>query len=659
MDMKKYLHLFLDESFKHIKALFKMIEELKEAKDYDSHLINEIFRAFHSIKGMSSALGYGSIASISHSLEDIFHICRTKKISIKPEHIPLITKTIDLLYEKLACIKEKGTDDIEDKEIARELNNMVHQLSEKKEEMIIEELIIEEGPSAVLYFKPIPLAIAKAFVIIKRIKQTFPDTTFEPSYDDIKKGNFEGYLKLYNTDIKLLDHIKEHVSRESYINRVEYPDLRESEEKEKKPEQVPSEEISLDNQKEVPNIQRAGHHKKKIWLDAVSLDALISWLGQLYIEKSILDKSIKDKNKTKIRHSFGFLSSLIDRIYGQILNLRMVPFKTISDEFPFVVKMVSSRQNKKVSLSIKGENIEIDRTVLDELKNALIHILRNAVDHGIETPDERILKKKHVKGNISVMAERRSEFINIVIKDDGRGLDAKNIKKRALELNIIDNKQYETLSDSEAIMLITKPGFSVLRQASEISGRGVGMDIVKNAIESVGGRLIINTEKGLFTEFTLSVPLTMAIQEVVVILNLGTEMAFPSRTVISSRLVHKDDIVMDRNAVFLKCDGLLYPAYKLDERLNLLQSNFEITFPFHSLLIENTPNPTALIVDKILETRKVIIQKLPFPFNTYNFLSAVTINDYGKPMLIIDPLRLIRHNALAYKGGINDRKSRL
>lgn len=643
MDMKKYLHLFIDEADKHIKSLFKMVEELKKKKQYDKTLINEIFRSFHSIKGMSSALGYTSMADIAHCLEDIFHVYRTREINPDIKYYPGIISAVNILYDKLNSIRENQIDDIDPKDIEKELKNILKVLGSESNKPKPKKIITDRNPIAVLYFKKIPLALAKAFVIIKRIKSDFPDSIFSPDYDEIKKGVFDGYLKIFSKRDELLEYIKDDISKESYIDNIEYFQRDPKEKTEGKPI---SKEIQLSDQKSQTSAKakRSIQTSKKIWLDTESLDTLINRLGQLYIHKSILDQSLKEDDESKIKDSFGNLSSLIDRVYGQMIKLRMVPFSTISDEFPFIIKMVSSRQNKTINFSIKGDNIEIDRIILDELKNPLIHILRNAVDHGIETPDERGKKGKDRKGSLHIRIERKSEYINIHIKDDGRGLNADKIKKRAYELKMISRMEYESISDNQALTLITRPGFSSLKQASDISGRGVGMDIVKTTIESLGGRLIIDTEKDAFTQFTLRVPLTMAIQEIVIVENKTHEFAFPSRSVIISSLMQEENLLFDNGSIFLKYDDNIFPAYQIADNFAFIKKPNIKSFPIHCLLVENSPNPNAIIIDRIIETKKAVIKKLPFPFNKFNFLSAITIDDYGKPMMIIDPLRLIRFN---------------
>ncbi len=641
MDMKKYLHLFVDESEKHIKNLFSLLDQLKSLDKYDKNLINEVFRASHSIKGMSSALGYESMSETANLLEDIFHHYRKTQTALDREYIPKLSEAIDILYEKLSCIKEKHIDEISSDTILKDLKNILDKLkmpSEIKQE--------EPGPgnmpSATIYFKKIPLSLAKAFVLIKRIKANYPETSFTPDYEDIKKGQFSGFLKISSESPGIADFLNKQISNESYIERIEFSEEESIPDKPDK-KQVIKGDIALQERSQTSKHRRHPSQSKKIWLAADSLDRLISSLGQLYIHKSILQKSLQDSCSQPVKESFSNVSGIIDRIYSFIINLRMVPFKTISEEFPFIIKMVSSRQNKTVKFSIHGDNIEIDRIILEELKNPLVHILRNAVDHGIETPDERGSKGKDINGHISINVERKSEFISISIRDDGRGLDVERIKKRALELSLIDKKESVSIPDNEAIMLITRPGFTMRKEATDVSGRGVGMDIVKSTIESLGGRLIVNTEKGLFTEFILQVPLTMAIQEVVVVNNQANEFAFPSRSIMTTLLASEEDLVIDQDSLFIRHNDTLYPAYRINKSFGFSADKID-SFPLHAVLVENAPNPNIIIIDRIIETKKAVIKKLAFPMNKFNFLSAVTIDDYGKPMLIIDPLRLIRFN---------------
>ncbi len=643
MDMKKYLHLFIDEAEKHIKNLFSLISQLKDTDKYEKTVINEVFRSSHSIKGMSSALGFSSMAETAHMLEEIFHYYRKNQTPVDIEYIPKLMEASELLYNKLSRIKEKNTDDISSENIMSALKGVMDKLNEAsmpEEAGQPDSASQQEYPSAIIHFRKMPLAMAKAFVLIKRIKANYSDASFIPSYEEIKKGHFEGILEIVCGHPDIGKFLKDQVSSESYIERIEYL---KAGLKDKTHGDSLKGDIALQAPQPTAESQRASSAGKKIWLGADTLDSLINRLGQLYIHKSMLSKSLQEDSIHLIDESFSNVSSLIDRIYNNIISLRMVPFRTVSEEFPFIIKMVSSRQNKSVNFEIKGSNIEIDRIILEELKNPLVHILRNAVDHGIETPDERGEKGKDIKGHIRINVERKSEFISISLRDDGRGLDTAKITRRALELNLITRKEAESISDNEALMLIARPGFTMRREASDISGRGVGMDIVKTTIESLGGRLIINTEKDVYTDFILQVPLTMAIQEVVVVNNQGYTFALPSRSIMTTAVAEEKDIVTDNGFLFIKHGDTLYPAYRINSSFGFTCTQ-ALSYPLHVIMVENAPNPNAMIIDEIIETKKAVIQKARFPFSRYNFLSAVTIDDYGKPMMIIDPLRLIRYN---------------
>jgi len=651
MDMRKYINLFIEEADKYIKAFFTLFDQLKDASAYDQGLINEIFRNAHSIKGMAASVGFGNMADLAHKLEELFHYYRDAKVLPDKKAIEAISAGIDVLYQKLMVIKDKQQDDIDAAAVIARLEGFYSPMAQQHKPMALTgQLISKKAPLLVIYFKRSPLAIAKAFVVIKRLKTMSDAISFYPSANELKVGKFEGYIKVFGENNKLVGIIESALAKESAVSRVERLQERpasRSKTKEKAPKATPGQdavaEVKLaDKGKRAKRSAVAG---KLIGITPAELDFIINGMGEIYLHKTILAKRLKPGLEPDAKEVFSRMSTLIKRTYGKLISLRMVPFQHISQEFPYIIKMVSERQKKRVRLAVSGEGIEIDRMILEELKNPLIHILRNAVDHGIEGNAVRKERGKPEFGSIHIKVERKAENIQISVHDDGRGIALQDLKAKAKQLGVLSEGTLEKMPDEDVIRLITRPGFSLAGKVSEISGRGVGMDIVKNVVEKLGGRLVITTEEGIGTVFKLIVPLTMAIQEIIIVQNQGEEIAFPTR-VIETTMVLDDavSLVHEKDHAFIRLKEDLLPAYRLNRHMNIEPYTKDKHNGCRQAVLIGGRHPSLLFVDKLKETRQTVIKRLPYPFNRFRFLSAVTIGDRGVPMMIIDPMRLIDFN---------------
>jgi two-component system chemotaxis sensor kinase CheA len=358
-------------------------------------------------------------------------------------------------------------------------------------------------------------------------------------------------------------------------------------------------------------------------------------VGELIVTKSRLKELYRESESPGADQVLTRLDHLVGGLHGEVMKVRMDPLETVTQRLPRVVRDLARKGGKEVSLEVEGAEIELDRAVLEELGDPLIHILRNAVDHGIEDAGERKKTGKNKKAQIKLRAYRERDMVHIELMDDGRGMDLEKIKAKAIEKRIITKDQTKVMSDEEAVMLVCRPGFSTADKVTDVSGRGVGMDVVQSVIESLGGTLAIVSRTGEGTTFTLKVPLTVAIVKILLI-NLQEHLfAIPITRVIRTVRLDIEQIKESQGRYYLTIDEDLVPLYELRDMLALpgaLNDNQLLTV----VLVEVTNRIVGIVVDDISGQEDIVVKPLCYPLHHLERYSGMTVLGDGRIVPVLD-----------------------
>jgi len=337
-----------------------------------------------------------------------------------------------------------------------------------------------------------------------------------------------------------------------------------------------------------------------------------------------------------LRDDIDRVDHLVSGLYQLAIRLRMMPLDLVAERFPRAIRDLARSKGKEVELEIIGKEIELDRAILEELPDPLLHIFRNCIDHGIESPEERVEKGKPPNGRLRMEATRERERILIKISDDGRGIEAAKIKRMALEKGIISREQYSSLSDEESLYLITAPGFTTAEVVSDVSGRGVGMDVVKSVIESLGGTLLIESQKGLGTTISLKLPLTLAIIQVLLV-RVGKERyAVPLSQIYRTFEVSPAEIQASQGQEWITGEEGLIPLFHLGSLLGASDGRGGWKGPLAGILVERRGRATGMVVDELLGYREAVVKPLKGVLRKIKGFAGATIMGDGSLVLILD-----------------------
>ncbi len=482
-------------------------------------------------------------------------------------------------------------------------------------------------------------------MVIKELQNLGEVVKTIPPIEKIQNGEFNGlrfvvYIKLneeYNED-----DIKETVLNIPEIKNVEVVPPGEEEKKEEKKEEVKEEKKetkSTTTQKpKLPKKEEKKPTTKTIRINIEKLDKLMNLVGELVITRANFAQIANKYQIKELQNAVGRLSMLINELQEEVMAMRMVPVSYVFNRFPRMVRDLAKALGKEVEFIMEGTDIELDRTVLDELAEPLVHLIRNALDHGIEPPEEREKVGKPRKGLLRLAAKRERDYVLIIVEDDGRGIDPEKIKKKAIERGLITPEEAEKMSDHEIINLIFMPGFSTADKVSDVSGRGVGMDVVKTKIESLGGSVVVYSEKGKGTKVVLKLPLTMAIITALLMKLADQVYAIPITSVLDVTLRKKSDIknVEGTNTIIYRDE--IIPVIWLKDFLGIshLQTKSDIEDELTIVIIEKSEGKMGLVVDDVIGREDIVVKSLTGMLKNIPGLAGATILGDGRVALILD-----------------------
>ena len=661
----QYLDVFLEEAKEHIENLNKYLLELENNPSQE--IVDEIFRSAHTLKGMSGTMGFTQLLELTHEMENLLQEIRSQEISVNEHIIDTLLKSVDILEELIHDVEEHG------QEQERDIHMVLQMLKGKKaigldeakvtpnenEENYVfsfneyEERIIRKALEQGLYIWRVKVTLvdecllksARAFLVFKNLEAFGDIIKTEPSVQDIEDEKFDNEFTLYLITSKNKNDISQALSSVSELKSVDVTSVEHNSIAVRKIESD-KEQNSLETVKTLASRQKTSkgtngvrRTSKTLRVDIERLDNLMNLVSELIIIKTRLE-DIKDNNYQAQRETIEYLERITSNLHDAVMKARMVPIENVFNRFPRVVHDLSRELSKKINLIIEGAETELDRTVIDEIGDPLIHLIRNAADHGIEYPQERVKKGKPEHGTINLKAYQDGNNVIIEVSDDGRGIDLSSVLTRALDVGLTSAEQAKNLKDYEIISYLFEPGFSTSSEVTDVSGRGVGLDVVKTKIESLGGSIETSFIKDKGTTFQIRLPLTLAIIQALMVLVGNETYAIPLSSIRETVIVTKDQIktVQKREVILLR--GNVIPIIRLNQALETEkfdENQKELTL----VIVKKGEKNVGLAVDDLIGQQEIVIKSLGKFLNDIEFIAGATILGNGEVALILDINKLV------------------
>jgi two-component system chemotaxis sensor kinase CheA len=670
LDISEYKELFLAESKELVASLNRIVLELEKSPENPS-LIEEIFRSAHTLKGMSGTMGYQKIVQLTHQLEELLEKIKQDKKVPTEEVIDMLFSSIDLLNRLIDLSGTPEIDEIDIKPFINKIRLMSSSVDdmpsfkkerekktkgkiaaaktdeaerewkkyqkEKKKGYTLVRVVMKLAESC-------QLKGTRAYVICTRAQKLGRIIKTVPDFDALKSGEFGLSFQIF-LSTKVVEAIEKEMKNipEVEWTKVEsiqfqeiYPDFiplgkKAPEPKEAKAEKKLEEEISRYLPSETESIRINMRH----------LNNLMNITGELFILQRRMENLGQQYTLKELNDLLDQSARLVNSLQDSIMSARMVPVWQVFNLFPRFIRDTAKEMGKKINYTIEGGDIEIDRMVLDKISEPLIHLIRNSIDHGLETPQERQKAGKTEEGLIKVSISRQGYIFLITVEDDGRGLDIDEIRQVSLEKGIITQEELDNLSPEEILYLITKTGYSTSKFATDVSGRGVGLSIVYRSVISLGGSFKIKSEIGKGSQFVIMLPATMAIVKVLLIGVNEETFAIPVSYIseIIDRSIARVKGVGDKQVLIYR--GENYPLLRLKKIFTLSEEGDTCAIENFILIIEVDERKLALTIDSFHKQQEVVVKPFDQIKTSLNCFSGATILGNGHVALIIDPRGLI------------------
>ena len=699
MDVSQYLEIFLDETNEHLQNLNTQILEL-ESDPENMDNINEIFRAAHSLKGMAGTMGYKRMQNLTHDMENVFSEVRNGNIKVKPEMIDVLFQCLDALEEYKNNIQEtsdEGTNDNEN--LIKALNDILNdgktEAPAAKEEApaaaaptaetgtegtekwndiafddsqirVIREAM-KQGKNVyginVVVQETCILKAARAFLVFKAVEEKGEIIVSMPSAQDVEDEKFDKDFTLivlsdYSLDeiIKAAESVSEIAQVTGDVLELEKTKNYHSEEETAEPVEEKKEvvaEVKAEPKKEEKKPAAAAKAPEKkpankpvvnrtVRVDIEKLDSLMNLVSELIIAKnSLVSASSSDHgNNTAFNEQIEYLENVTTNLHESVMKVRMVPIESVVVKFPRMIRDLSKKLDKKMELYMTGEETELDRTVVDEIGDPLMHLLRNSADHGLESAEVRAQRGKPEQGSIFLDAYQDGNNVVIEVRDDGNGIDVEAVKNKAIERNLVTAEQAANMPEKDIINLLFLPGFSTSEKVTDVSGRGVGLDVVKSKIESLSGEVEVKSKWGEGSTWTIRLPLTLAIIQALMVVVGGEKYAISLGSIQTIEDISPKDIKLVENKEVINLRGTVIPLIRLTEVLDV-ESTRSPEDNLIVVIVKKGDKMAGLVIDELIGQQEIVIKSLGKYIKQCKFISGATILGDGEVALILDANALL------------------
>ena len=675
MDMNQYLDIFLEEAKEHLQSMNQSLLNLE--KDFsDKELLNEIFRVSHTLKGMAGTMGYSKMSSLTHEMENLLHAVRGGKIDVTEDIIDVLFECFDLLEEYTAYIAENGEEgNSQSKELVAKLNHIINNEGEVPtgEVVVKEESKKTKKDSGDLVLSPYVKTViakakaegmnsytinirlsencvlksARAFIIFKTLENHSEIVYAVPSVEDIEDEKFDSEISLtvvskvngekINKEISLISEIEEVIVEEVNVEENAAEDIK------LEKEEVKEAVIQKETKKEVKEKSKDTNASKKskqnmigktVRVDIDRLDNLMNLVSELIIIKTQMEDSGNSENAKNMHEAIEYLERITTSLHDAVMKVRMVPIERVFNRFPRMVRDLSKDLGKNIKLEMMGEETEVDRTVIDEIGDPLIHLIRNSIDHGIETPEIRAKAGKSETGVVKLLSYPDGNNVVIEVVDDGAGINTDKVRGIAISKNLISEEKANQLTKNEVAELLFLPGFSTAEKVTDLSGRGVGLDVVKSKIEAIGGVVEVETNEGAGSRFIIRIPLSLAIIQALLIKVKEEMYAIPLSSIKEINPIRRDSIrrIQDQDVVLYRNKTL--PIIDLRDVLNLHEERSDEFLM--TVIVKKGEKEAGLIVDSLIGQQEIVIKSLGKFLSGVKHIAGATILGNGAISLILD-----------------------
>lgn len=692
MDVSQYLEIFLDESNEHLQTLSDQLIILEKEPD-NSDTINEIFRAAHSLKGMAGTMGYKRMQNLTHDMENVFSEVRNGNMEVNSNLVDVLFQCLDALETYVDNIREtqdEGTDDNEP--IIKALNAFIASEGKgnaapaaKKEEAPaatasaapaddkdmpladFEKNAVNEALKKNLHVYKIKVSVdencilkaARAFLVFKNLEGHGDIIKSEPSVQDVEDEKFDFDFSIivvteekYDNIIALIKNVSEIKDAAGQEITQPFPEEQTEEAKEEKKETSAVSQTAKPAaakpaaKKPASTGKTSGSVSHTVRVDIEKLDVLMNLVSELIIAKNGLVSAshVEGDEAAALNQSFTeqieYLERVTTNLHESVMKVRMMPIESVFSRFPRMIRDLNKKLGKKMELYMSGEDTELDRTVIDEIGDPIMHLLRNSADHGLESAEIRKERGKSEVGSIFLDAFQEGNNVVIEVRDDGNGIDTEKVKAKAVEKGTITQEQADVMTDKEAIDLLFRPSFSTAEKVTDVSGRGVGLDVVKSKIEALGGDVEVKTKYGEGSTFSIRLPLTLAIIQALMVklgdekyaISLGSIETIEDIPVSDIKYVHAKEVIHLR--------GNVIPLIRLRDLLDV-PGEPEESENITVVVVRKGDKQAGLVVDSLIGQMEIVIKSLGKYIRINKMISGATILGDGSVALIIDANTLV------------------
>lgn len=666
-----YRELFLSESQEYLTNISNCLVKLEENPS-DKNSINEIFRCVHTLKGMSATMGFDKLSHLAHEMEDLLDELRNQRKKMTTETVDALFQGVDVLEQLFDEIKSNQESVIDIDPVLRNLRRFLAPGGESVrggEAQGQPKAVSQQSVSAPAVQTPayseadikrmaearkkfpniflITISLAKdcamkearAFLVITNLRRLGEVISSYPDVDSLKDGKFELEFSVVLATSEQQGVLQQELTTLSDIERIQLNPVL-IEERHSESGQTAQPVTASSAQSVAPTYVKKIQNMR---IPVERLDKIMNLMGELAIARIRLLQIVQSYKIEPLEEVSFALDRLISALQDEVMQTRLLPVAYILDAFPRVVRDIARKQDKDVELNISGGDIELDRIVLDEISDPLLHLVRNAVDHGIESPAERSAHNKNPKGKLFINVSRQKGQIYIEVGDDGRGVDFKAVRDKAVGKGLISQAEAETIDDKKILDLITLPGFSTAAKITDISGRGVGLDVVKSKIESLGGRVDFESKVNEGSKFILTLPLTLAIIKAMLVSVKQEIYAIPLVNIRETIKIDIHELKILQSFEVVKVRDEIIPVIRLDKELGIISKTDEKDHDPNRLslvICEFGRKALGLTVSQVLGEQDIAVKPLGAMIKRTKGIAGATILGDGKVALILDIMSL-------------------
>lgn len=675
MDTNQYMDMFLDESHEHLQSLNDGLLSLEDNME-DTSVVNEIFRNAHTLKGMSATMGFNKIAELTHEMEDVLDLIRKEQLKLNEDIIDTLFKCVDSLGQMIDSVGNGEAEDVVDvSDLVKKLssiskpdqaaaqaaapaaaaaaapaeNKISIELADVDKDVIkqAQETGMQAIHVRVTLAETCLLKSARSYMVMNALDELGDVIKSVPSAENLEQEKFDHSFDVIIITVAEEKAVQDAVNSISEISKVETNviDLA-AEEKAaaataaapapkaaapaptaKKAAPAPAKKVTAAPAKKV-------HHSQSVRVDIEKLDTLMNLMGELVINKVRLEQIGQTHRLADLTETLEQMDRVTTDLQNIVMKVRMVPVSSVFNRFPRMVRDIAKELNKEINLTIEGEETELDRTVIDEIGDPIMHLLRNSCDHGVEEPDVRESKGKPRAGEVGLIARHEGNNVVIMVTDDGAGIDAAKIRAKAVEKGMISQEEADKMDDADAVRLVFLPGFSTADHISDISGRGVGMDVVRSKIEALSGHVDVETKIDEGSVFKIKLPLTLAIIQAMLVKVQEEMYAIPLGSIDSTINIQESEIKTVQNKEVIVLRGEIIPIIRMEKMLQVPHvKDSDETF----VVVVHTGDAKAgIVVDNLIGQQEIVIKTLGSLFTGLKMFSGATVLGDGRVALILD-----------------------